>query len=72
MRKLLIVCSSTLFLSACSDYRGDAIKSTEIDANELPSHTVEITSLGAKGQRVQINVQVDFLPKAECQILINH
>lgn len=43
-----------------------------IDASQLPKHTIQESSLGAKGLRIQINVHDSFLPKADCENLINY
>lgn len=61
MKNALLLCSSVLILISCGQ-----------GAIVLPEHTVEMTTLHEKGQRVQINVTVDFLPKSDCENLINH
>ena len=41
-----------------------------IDKSQLPEHSVEKSSLGTKGARVQINVTATFLPEQDCKNLI--
>lgn len=50
---------------------GNKKQEKPLSISDLPPHTVEITPLDSKGNRVRIDVQVDFLPKAECSNLIN-
>ena len=56
-------CLIGMFLVSCGG--------SGIDASKLPKHTVQESSLGAKGSRVQINVQDAYLPKADCENLVN-
>jgi len=62
MKQAIAGCLIGMFLLSCGG-RG-------IDASTLPQHTVQMTSLGPKGLRVQIDVKESFLPKADCEKLI--
>ena len=64
MKQKMTICLIGMFLISCGG--------SGIDVSKLPEHTVQESSLGAKGMRIQINVQDSFLPKADCENLINY
>ncbi len=64
MKQTMVGCLVGMFLMSCGG--------SGIDASKLPRHTVEQSSLGSKGLRIQINVQDSFLPKVDCENLINY
>ena len=63
MKQILTSCLIGMFLISCG--------SSGINVSKLPKHTIQKSSLGSKGFRIQINVQDSFLPKVDCEVLIN-